>query len=155
MKRRMQIGVMLALGLLLAFNLWSFAQPGEPSGFIVSDLQLISTASRPDWGDHWTAPVEAATILAWFHDHGYPRLLEDLNNDGVIDELDTIELADTLGKGSMETDSPYGTTDALLVFGLASYVLPRSTRMSLSSRSTIPGSRLSTNENSALCSHQM
>jgi hypothetical protein len=113
---------MLALGVLLTFNLWSFAQPGEPSGFIVSDLQLISTTSRPDWGDHWTAPVEAATILAWFHDHGYPRLLEDLNDDGVIDELDTIELSDILGKGSMKTNSPHGTTDALLVFGLASYV---------------------------------
>jgi hypothetical protein len=122
MKRRMQIGVMLALGLLLAFNLWSFAQPGKPSGFIVFDLQLISAASRPDWGDHWSGPVEAATILAWFHEHGYPRLLEDLNNDGVIDELDTIELADILGKGSMKTNSAHGTTDARLIRGLAAYV---------------------------------
>jgi hypothetical protein len=94
----------------------------QATGFEVSDLQLISTASRPDWTDRWTAPVEAATIMAWFEQHGYPALLPDLNGDRVTNELDTIELADRFGKTTMETGTARGTTDALLVYGLAKYV---------------------------------
>ncbi len=109
------VGVFL-LGIL------GFGQPEPATSFTVSDLQLISTASKPDWSDRWTGPVEAATILAWFHDHGFPALMPDLNGDGVVDELDTIELADLFGKGVMRTTTPLGTTDARLVRGLAEYV---------------------------------
>ncbi len=99
-----------------------FGQPEPATSFTVSDLQLISTASKPDWNDRWTGPVEAATILAWFHDHGFPALMPDLNGDGIVDEHDTIELADLFGKGVMRTTTPLGTTDARLVRGLAEYV---------------------------------
>jgi hypothetical protein len=121
MRRLSRIGVLLAIALLL-FNLLCLSQAETPTGWAISDLQLISTVSKPDWGDHWSGPVEAATILAWFHDHGFPLLMKDWNGDGVIDELDTIELANFFGDGVMKTDSPRGTTDARLVRGLATYV---------------------------------
>ncbi len=95
---------------------------GPPTSFVISDLQLISTASKSDWTDRWTGPVEAATILAWLHDHGFPALMPDLNGDGIVDEHDTIELADVFGKGGMRTNTPVGTTDARLVVTLAKYV---------------------------------
>ncbi len=122
MKRAMRVGLVVSLATLLIVHLVCFAQLEEPIGFAISDLQLISTASKPDWEGNWSAPVEAATILAWFHDHGYSGLLPDLNGDGVVDELDTIELADDLGKGAMKSKTPQGTSDALLVHGLAEYV---------------------------------
>jgi YVTN family beta-propeller protein len=123
MKRR-GFGLLIALmASLITMGGWATVAQAETSvGFVVSDLQLISTASKPDWTDRWTAPVEAATIMAWFHGHGYPDLLNDLNGDGAINELDTIELADRFGKTSMETGTPRGTTDPLLVVGLAKYV---------------------------------
>lgn len=93
------------------------------SPFVVDDLELISQRSRSDWSGDWSGPIQAAAVLAWFHDHGYPALLEDLNGDGVVDELDTIELADRFGKGSMKTGESLDLThDAWLVYGLASYV---------------------------------
>lgn len=107
---------------LLLFGVIGMCQVDQPTSFVVSDLELISTSSRPDWSDRWTGPVEGATILAWFHDHGFPNLLSDLNGDGVVDELDTIELADLFGKAGMRTDSSLGTTDARLVGMLAKYV---------------------------------
>jgi len=107
---------------LLLFGVIGMCQVEQPTSFIVSDLELISTSSKPDWSDRWTGPVEGATILAWFHDHGFPNFLPDLNEDGVVDELDTIELADLFGKGRMSTETPIGTTDARLVGMLARYV---------------------------------
>jgi hypothetical protein len=100
-------------------------QPQPLDGLAISDLELISQDSKPGWSDRWTGPIQAATILAWFHDHGYPDLLRDFNGDGVIDELDTIELADILGVGLMGTDTPRGTTDVRLVVGLAQYIAQR------------------------------
>ena len=123
MRRLVGLGIVFSC-CVAAISFLSAAQP-EAVGFTVSDLQLISTASRTDWTGRWTAPVEAATIMAWFHQHGFPDLLTDLNGDGVIDELDTIELADRFGKTSMETTTTRGTTDPLLVYGLAQYVAKR------------------------------
>jgi len=97
----------------------------EIPGYVVSDLHLISQESKTDWTPEWTAPIEAATILAWFAERGYPALIRDFNSDGVIDELDTIELADLLGRVFMQTDSPRGTTDVRLVLGLARYIAER------------------------------
>jgi len=91
-------------------------------GYVRSDLHLISQESKPAWTPRWTGPIESATILAWLYDHGYPAFLRDFNADGVIDELDTIELADILGRDLMWTDTAKGTTDARLVVGLARYV---------------------------------
>jgi|GEM_PF-853229 len=97
----------------------------EVPGYVVSDLHLISQESKDDWTPEWTAPIEAATILAWFAEHGFPAFVRDFNSDGVIDELDTIELADLLGRVFMQTESQRGTTDVRLVIGLARYVAER------------------------------
>jgi len=123
MRRVVGLGIVFCI-CVAAISFLSAAQP-ESVGFAISDLQLISTASRLDWTERWTAPVEGATIMAWFHEHGYPDLLTDLNGDGVIDELDTIELGDRFGKTDMQTATERGTTDALLVYGLAKYVAAR------------------------------
>lgn len=111
--------VILAIGCALAGA--AVAQVEVP-GYEVSDLQLISHESKPNWSNEWTGPIQAATILAWFADHGYPALIHDFNGDGVVDELDTIELANDLGEAAMGTDMARGTTDVRLVLGLADYV---------------------------------
>jgi len=112
--------------LLLASIGWAITSQTEeleaPTGYVRSDLQLISQESKETWSSTWTGPIQAATIVAWFQEHGYSRLLRDLNGDEVIDELDTIELADIFGLGIMQADDPLGTTDAKLVIGLAEYV---------------------------------
>ncbi|MBU1049889.1 hypothetical protein KKG90_07705, partial [Candidatus Bipolaricaulota bacterium] len=111
--------IVLAMGGVLAGT--ALAQVEIP-GYEVSDLQLISHESRSDWSNEWTGPIQAATILAWFAEHGYPALIRDFNEDGVVDELDTIELADRLGLMEMGTETERGTTDVRLVLGLADYV---------------------------------
>ncbi|MCK5246656.1 hypothetical protein KAR02_07140, partial [Candidatus Bipolaricaulota bacterium] len=120
MKRCLSI-VLATVVLGLAFGWLAAAQPEIP-GYVVSDLQLISQESKTDWSVEWTGPIQAATILAWFAEHGYPSFIRDFNSDGVIDELDTIELADILGKTLMGTETVRGTTDVRLVLGLARYV---------------------------------
>lgn len=120
MKRCLPI-VMTAAILGAMFGWIAMAQPDIP-GYVVSDLQLISQESKANWSEKWTGPIQAATILAWFSEHGYPALLRDFNNDGVIDELDTVELADILGRIFMSTEAVRGTTDVRLVLGLAQYV---------------------------------
>ena len=117
---------LLILTLLLTSIGWTISSQMEelerPTGYVRSDLQLISQESKDGWSPAWTGPIQAATILAWFHEHGYSRFLRDFNEDGVIDELDTIELADIFGGGVMRADTTRGTTDAWLVVGLAQYV---------------------------------
>lgn len=110
--------------LFVSLGLLSFtgsAQVDTLPGLILTDLQLISQESLPHWTPEWTGPIQGATIAAWFAEHGYPALMHDFNGDGEIDELDTIELADNLGRGIMRTETPRGTTDVRLVVGLANY----------------------------------
>jgi len=123
-KGRTYTSTIIALFLSLTLCLLAVGQEELPESYVVDDLQLISLGSVPDWENDWeySRAVEAATILAWLHDHGYPSLLDDLNEDGVIDELDTIELADRLGKNPMGCEQPRRPTDAWLVIGLAEYV---------------------------------
>ncbi len=118
------VGMTLMLAIVVVAPL-AFAQPEGLEGYIRSDLQLISQQSKDTWSARWSGPIQAATLLAWFHDHGYTRFLRDFNGDGVIDELDTIELADILGQGAMRTPSPAGTNDARLVLGLAQFIADR------------------------------
>jgi len=118
--RRCAFLVVLFMGLgLLSFT--GSAQVEALPGLILTDLQLISQESLPPWTPAWTGPIQGATIAAWFAEHGYPALLHDLNGDGVVDELDTIELANDFGLGIMQTETPRGTTDVRLVVGLATY----------------------------------
>ncbi len=120
MSRCVRIGLLITGCLLIAFAV--LAQEEIPPGLVREDLQLISQESLEHWTPMWTGPIQAATILAWLADHGYSALLSDLNGDGVVDELDTIALADEFGTGIMEADAPRGTTDVQLVIGLANYV---------------------------------
>ena len=119
--RRHLRSLLLTVMLGVLFGGLALAQIEIP-GYVVSDLQLISEESKPAWSKAWTGPIQAATILAWYAEHGYPAFMRDFNGDGVIDELDTIELADILGRTFMETETLRGTTDVSLVLGLARYV---------------------------------
>jgi len=113
------------LALSVCVVLMSFAAIAQIDGIpglILTDMQLISQESLPHWTPDWTGPIQAATIAAWFAEHGYPALMRDFNGDGVVDELDTIELADIFGRTSMHADSERGTTDVRLVLGLAEYI---------------------------------
>ena len=127
MKRILSTSVLVAIGFCMLLNGLCFTQeppPEIPDSFILEDLQLISLASKPGWDNdwEWSRAVEVATILAWLHAHGYTELLDDLNEDGVIDELDTIELADRLGIDSMGCEIVRDPTDPWLMVGLAQYV---------------------------------
>ena len=86
---------------MVLMSLAAVAQLESFPGLILTDMQLISQESLPHWTPQWTGPIQAATIAAWFAEHGYPALMQDYNGDGVIDELDTIELADIFGRGSV------------------------------------------------------
>ncbi len=113
-------------GLLLAA--WAAAVPAQDltlPGYVRDDLELVSQESLPTWSARWTGPIEAATILAWLAEHGYSQFVTDLNGDGVVDVLDTIRLADDLGRMLMGTETQRGTTDARLALGLAQYVAGR------------------------------
>lgn len=127
MKLRARAGTIIAISFSLALCSPLTAYAGLPESFVVEDLQLISLSSVPDWENDWeySRAVAAATVLAWLHGRGYALLLDDLNDDGVIDELDTIELADWLGKGAMGCQEPRSPTDPWLVVGLAEYVAAR------------------------------
>ncbi|MFC2081559.1 CARDB domain-containing protein [Candidatus Bipolaricaulota bacterium] len=91
----------------------------------LENLYLISDQSKPGWGDNWSAPIQAATILAWLQTKGHRTLLGDWDDTGVIDVLDAIELADYFGRSPMQADSLEGTSDARLIDTLARYVAAR------------------------------
>lgn len=118
--RRCVFLLVLCLSLSL-FALTGSAQIDTLPGLILTDLHLISQESLPHWTPAWTGPIQGATIAAWFAEHGYPALLWDLNGDGMVDELDTIELADDFGMGPMRTETPRGTTDVRLALELGTY----------------------------------
>jgi hypothetical protein len=107
---------------LVALAVVAPAQEGVLQGYVRDDLELISQESLPAWSARWTGPIEAATILAWLAENGYGQFVRDFNGDGVVDELDTIQLADDMGRLLMFTETQQGTTDARLVLGLAQYV---------------------------------
>ena len=95
---------------------------GHGVRYAVEDLQLISWQSMSTWSPMWSAPIEGATICAWFAERGYPQLVPDLTGDGRVDEADTIEVADILGRVFMLTAENDGTTDSALVWGLSGYL---------------------------------
>lgn len=119
--RRCSILFLLFMGLSL-LSVTGSAQVETLPGLVLTDMQLISQESLPHWTPAWTGPIQGATIAAWFAEYGYPALMRDFNGDGVIDELDTIELADDFGLGIMRTETPRGTTDVRLVVGLGNYI---------------------------------
>jgi len=122
---QMRRSLFMVLVCLAVGSLIGLAQESQVPGLILTDLQLISHESLPQWSSAWTGPIQAATIAAWFADHGYPALMQDFNGDGVIDELDTIQLADRFGEGEMDADAEIPPTDARVAITLAKYFADR------------------------------
>lgn len=120
--------VILILTLLAGISVGVLAQAEDArvvSGRVLENLYLISEQSKPAWGDGWSAPIQAATILGWYQMRGYTPLLSDWTEDGEIDVLDAIELADYFGRNPMQSDSVAETSDARLMDTLARYVAAR------------------------------
>lgn len=92
--------------------------------FEVADLQLVSHEALPDGTVAHSGPVCAAIVMAWFARHGYPALLPDLNEDGKVDEADTVVLAARFVKDMVVApDRP--ALDPRLMDVLARYVADR------------------------------
>jgi hypothetical protein len=119
------VSLIFTVGICLIAVADDGAERYVPDKYERTYLDLVSQESLPNWSPAWTGPIEAATALAWLYDNSYTKLLQDLNADGIVDVLDTIQLADQLGKGAMQTATPKGTNDIRLVVGLARYVAER------------------------------
>ncbi|HIE47943.1 TPA: hypothetical protein EYP84_03510, partial [Candidatus Bipolaricaulota bacterium] len=92
--------------------------------FQVSDLQLVSHQAVLEGTEAYTGPTCSAIMLAWLADHGFRALLPDLNEDGVIDEQDTLILAERLSP-AMRVQPERGALDPWLVDAIARYVAER------------------------------
>ncbi|MCK5247211.1 hypothetical protein KAR02_09945, partial [Candidatus Bipolaricaulota bacterium] len=99
------------------------ATGNEP--FVLDELHLIHWEDVPEGKPSYTGPVSAAVLMAWYAEHGYPELLPDLNEDGRIDEEDTILLArefgDQMGAGTIDDQ----LADPFIAYPLARYVAER------------------------------
>ena len=90
----------------------------------LEELHLISWEYLPHGHPSHTGPVSAAVLMAWYAMDGYPRLLPELNDDGRVDEDDTVLLAQELAE-AMAADDREGIYDPHVVDVLASYVEER------------------------------
>ena len=90
---------------------------------VLHDLHLVAWEEVPGGRSTYDAPVSAAILMAWHAQHGYARLLPDLNGDGRIDEEDTIELALQFANLMRADHGP--VRDPHLVDPLAQYVAER------------------------------
>lgn len=114
----------MIIGVVVSFSLWPLIAQGEmmlPSAYSVPQFVLVSQTNKVDWSGGFSTSGGAAIVLAWFANHGYTRLLTDLNNDGCINEMDTAKLAD-LFADRMETNSKGESSDPHFVVGLAHYI---------------------------------
>lgn len=114
----------MIIGVVISFSLWPLIAQGEmmlPSAYSVPHFVLVSQTNKVDWSGGFNTAGSAAMVLAWFANHGYTRLLTDLNNDGRINELDTAELAD-LFADRMKTNSKRKSPDPHFVVKLARYI---------------------------------
>ncbi|MCK5827973.1 hypothetical protein KAH43_05540 [Candidatus Bipolaricaulota bacterium] len=113
----------VALGLFIlvvgasSFNGWT--QGAEH--FALEDVHLVSWDDLPEGYPSHTGPVSAAIIMAWHASHGYPQLLPDLNQDGSIDEDDTVLLAQEFTE-QMVPDTVDGIYAPTVIDVLASHV---------------------------------
>ena len=89
----------LIIGVVISLGLWPSVAHGGDDGLLSSSdnyvphFVLVSQTNRVNWSGGFDTAGNAAMVLTWFANHGYNRLLVDLNNDGDINELDTAELA--------------------------------------------------------------
>ncbi|GAB4306653.1 MAG: hypothetical protein Kow0097_06350 [Candidatus Bipolaricaulota bacterium] len=92
--------------------------------FEVADLELISHEALPGGTAAHSGPTCAAIVMAWFARHGYPALLPDLNEDGAVDEEDTLLLAARFAR-EMAVGPDRPALDPRLMDALARYVSER------------------------------
>ena len=114
--RRLAAAVLV---IVLAFFASVWAQPILE----LEDLHLVAVEEVPQAGYHALGSVSGAILMAWHAEHGYPRLLPDLNGDGRIDREDTIDLAIQFIE-PMRAHEDW-VLDVLLVEVLAGYVAER------------------------------
>ncbi|MGB2982626.1 MAG: hypothetical protein WBC63_02060, partial [Candidatus Bipolaricaulia bacterium] len=123
MSRRFRLRLVRAIALVaVAMVVLCVSFPGGAERYERMWLHLVAWESMPEWTPWWSAPIEGATAMAWLAEQGFPALLPDINEDGWIDSLDTIILADILGRAYMMTDVYTGTTDSSLVWGLGEFL---------------------------------
>ncbi|MBU0595938.1 hypothetical protein KJ567_04560, partial [Candidatus Bipolaricaulota bacterium] len=112
---------LISVVFLLATALAGLGQ--EP--FALEELHLIRWEQVPEGRPSYTGPVSAAILMAWYAEHGYPKLLPDLSHDGRIDEQDAILLArgfgDEMGADIVEDR----LADPFIAYPLARYVAER------------------------------
>ena len=89
----------------------------------LEELHLASWENIPGAGPDATGPVSGAIVIAWHAEHGYARLLPDLNGDGRVDREDTIELGARFLEPMRAFEGP--VSDPMLVDVLAHYVAGR------------------------------
>ncbi len=97
----------MVIGVVVSFSLWPLIAQGEmvfSSAYSVPYFVLVSQTNKVNWSGGFNTAGSAAMVLTWFANHGYTRLLTDLNNDGRINGLDTAELAGLLAD-QIETNS--------------------------------------------------
>ena len=110
---------------VLALSLGLAAQELPPMDYFeIDDLQLVSHQAVLEGSEAYAGPTCSAIVLAWLADHGFRALLPDLNEDGVIDEQDTIILAERLSP-AMRVQPERGALDPWLVDAVARYVAER------------------------------
>ena len=110
------------LTVILTLSLFAVVATGQE--FLeLETLHLIAWEDIPGGELTYAGPLSAAILMAWHAETGYPRLLEDLNGDGHIDEADTIELALEFAEPMGAHDGP--VWDPRIVDVLAPYVADR------------------------------
>lgn len=86
-------------------------------------LHLVAWEDVPGGTPAFTGPVSAAILMAWHAEHGYSRLLGDLNGNGRLDEPDTIALSIQFADSMRAREG--SVWDPRLVDTLALYVAER------------------------------
>lgn len=112
----------LLVGLLLLTVVTAVGQDVPPrTGFELADLELVSHEALPEATIAHRGPACAAIVMAWLAQHGYPALLPDLNEDGVVDEEDTLLLAARFAR-EMGVTPDRAALDPRLMDAVARYV---------------------------------
>jgi len=83
-------------------------------------LHLVAWEDVPGGTPTFTGPVSAAILMAWHAEHGYSRLLGDLNGNGCVDEPDTVALSTQFADSMRARDG--SVWDPHLVDAVARYV---------------------------------
>ncbi|MBU1048972.1 DUF11 domain-containing protein, partial [Candidatus Bipolaricaulota bacterium] len=110
----------LLLACIALISLVITTSGSEP--FALEELHLIHWEDVADAHPSYTGPVSAAILMAWYAEHGYPNLLPDLNQDGRINEEDTLLLARDFAEEMSANLLHEQLADPFIVYPLARYV---------------------------------